>query len=90
MKVNKCIRIKGRVQGVYFRKSTEDKARVLKLTGWVRNEPDGSVLTEIEGPEYAVQQMEQWLHSGPERAIVEEIIVNIGDLKGYKVFTVHR
>jgi acylphosphatase len=90
MKTNKRIQIKGKVQGVFFRKSTEEKARQLGLRGWVQNEPDGSVLTEIEGPAPAIAQMEQWLHEGPERARVEEVVVREGEVKGYQDFKVKR
>jgi len=47
----KCIHvyIKGRVQGVFFRAETQRTARKLKLTGWVRNMPDGRVEALFEG-----------------------------------------
>lgn len=70
--------------------STEEKAWQLGLRGWVQNEPDGSVLTEIEGPAPAMSQMEQWLHEGPERARVEEVVVREGEVKGYRDFEVRR
>ncbi len=38
------IKVTGRVQGVFFRASTKEKAEELGINGWVRNEPDGSVL----------------------------------------------
>ena len=90
MKINKRIKIKGKVQGVFFRKSTQEKARQLDITGWVENEPDGSVLTEMEGTTEAIAQMEQWLHQGPERARVEEVLVREGEVKGYRGFEVRR
>lgn len=43
------VRFVGRVQGVGFRWTASMVARRLSLTGWVRNEPDGSVLAEIQG-----------------------------------------
>ena len=90
MKINKRIQIKGKVQGVFFRKSTQEKALQLGITGWVQNDPDGSVLTEIEGTAQAIAQMETWLHTGPERARVEEIIIVEGQAKGYQGFEVRR
>lgn len=90
MKINKHIKIKGKVQGVFFRKSTQEKALQLGITGWVRNEPNGSVLTEIEGIAQAIAQMEEWLHKGPERARVEEVMIVEGDVKGYQDFEVIR
>jgi acylphosphatase len=43
------IRFSGRVQGVFFRATTEDVARRFTVTGWVRNEPDGRVRCVVEG-----------------------------------------
>ncbi|MFB3133999.1 MAG: acylphosphatase, partial [Rhodothermales bacterium] len=43
-------RVVGRVQGVYFRAFTRNQARRLGLHGWVRNDDDGSVYLEAEGP----------------------------------------
>ncbi len=48
------VRFSGRVQGVGFRMTAQAVARDLGLTGWVRNESDGSVLMQIQGPEDAV------------------------------------
>ena len=90
MKTNKRIQIKGKVQGVFFRKSTQEKARQLGLRGWIQNEPDESVLAEIEGTIEAIAQMEQWLHEGPEQARVEEVMIVEGEVKGYQDFEVRR
>jgi acylphosphatase len=90
MKINKQIRITGKVQGVFFRNSTRQKARQLGITGWVRNEADGTVLAEIEGFPQAVKQMEIWLHKGPERAEVRELIIDEGNLKGHVDFEVKK
>lgn len=43
------IRFEGRVQGVFFRATTAKAASSFDVTGWVRNEPDGSVLMEVQG-----------------------------------------
>lgn len=44
----------GRVQGVGFRATARWVAQQHPVTGWVRNEPDGSVLMEVQGPQHAV------------------------------------
>lgn len=44
------VRFTGRVQGVGFRATTRSVAQGFDVSGWVRNEPDGSVLAEIQGP----------------------------------------
>lgn len=86
--MNKQIKITGKVQGVFFRKKTQEKAKELGIKGWVRNEADGSVLTEIEGNQQALTVMEAWLKNGPERARVEHLLVQIGSEKGYRDFKI--
>lgn len=48
------VNFQGRVQGVGFRATARSIARSYPVTGWVRNEPDGSVLLEVQGEEEAV------------------------------------
>lgn len=86
--MNKQIKIIGEVQGVFFRKSTLQKAKELDIKGWVRNEPDGSVLAEIEGHQQAVMVMEAWLKTGPKKAKVEKLLVQPGEEKGYTGFEI--
>lgn len=62
--------VRGRVQGVGFRAATEETARALGLTGWVRNMPDGAVEVDAEGPESALRELEQFLRRGPRMARV--------------------
>ncbi|MFP8875609.1 MAG: acylphosphatase, partial [Myxococcota bacterium] len=50
-----CIR--GRVQGVWYRGSTQQEAQRVGVTGWVRNRPDGSVEAALEGPREAVEAL---------------------------------
>jgi len=90
MRMNKRIRILGKVQGVFFRKSTLDKARELSLRGWVKNETDGSVLVEIEGTPEALAVMEDWLQTGPKGARVKETVVEEGEEKGYADFEIRK
>ncbi|MGH1462652.1 MAG: acylphosphatase [Neptuniibacter sp.] len=66
--------ISGRVQGVWFRQSTKDKADSLGLGGWVRNLEDGRVEVIAVGENNAVKQLEAWLGQGPELANVAEVI----------------
>lgn len=65
--------VAGRVQGVWFRQSTKEKAVSLALRGWVRNLPDGQVELKAAGEELAVRQLEAWLSQGPELANVAEV-----------------
>lgn len=65
--------IQGRVQGVSFRYYTQKEAQRLGLTGWVRNQPDGSVMTVAEGTEENLQIFVQFLHQGPPAARVSHV-----------------
>ena len=65
--------ISGRVQGVWFRASTKEKADQLGITGWVRNTSDGDVEALFEGDEKIIQEMLDWCHQGPQYARVENV-----------------
>jgi len=65
--------IRGRVQGVFFRASTQEKARELGVTGFVKNLPDGRVEIVAEGAQPAVDALAQWAESGPPQASVERV-----------------
>ncbi|WP_420576316.1 acylphosphatase [Ekhidna sp.] len=69
------IKVTGRVQGVFFRASTKEKADELGVKGWVRNEPDGSVLIEAEGEEFKMNEFREWCSIGPPAAHVKDILV---------------
>jgi len=72
-------RITGRVQGVGFRNFTQMRARRLDLAGWVRNEQDGSVRLEAEGPREALEELLEAVHDGPRTALVETVEVDWAD-----------
>ncbi|MBO6783818.1 MAG: acylphosphatase [Alphaproteobacteria bacterium] len=67
------VRIRGRVQGVYFRAWTVQRARDLCLDGWVRNRTDGSVEALFSGPGDQVERMIAECHDGPPHAAVEAV-----------------
>ncbi len=75
--------ISGRVQGVFYRASTRDQAnRLGGLSGWVRNEADGSVRLVVEGPEDTVRQLLAWCRKGPSGARVDGIQETWSDARG--------
>ena len=84
------LRIIGLVQGVFYRQSLCDQARQLGISGLVRNEPDGSVYAEIEGPEEDLRTLIAWAWEGPQQARVERVEVEEGRERGYGGFHVHR
>lgn len=69
------IRVKGLVQGVYYRASTQHEARALGLVGWVRNTADGAVEMEAQGPAGAIARLATWCRQGPPAARVRDVDV---------------
>ncbi len=67
--------VSGRVQGVFYRSSTQQYARQLGLRGWVRNRRDGRVELLASGSEEKLDELEKWLEIGPEYAKVTNIKV---------------
>ncbi|MDD3896972.1 MAG: acylphosphatase [Candidatus Peribacteraceae bacterium] len=84
----RLFRVFGRVQGVFFRSETEERARELGVTGWVRNCDDGSVEVHAEGTEEQLSQLEEWLHTGPAAAKVAEVRTHDAEPAGFRGFTI--
>lgn len=70
----------GKVQGVFFRACTKDKAKEYLLSGWVRNLPGGSVEAEFQGEESDVERLSRWLRSGSPLSEVEEVVLSARQL----------
>jgi len=64
-------RITGKVQGVSYRAWTRREADARGLSGWVRNEADGSVRAVFSGSEDMVDEMADLLYEGPPTAQVD-------------------
>ncbi|QOI97128.1 MAG: acylphosphatase [Flammeovirgaceae bacterium] len=82
--------VMGKVQGVFFRASTQRVAGELGITGLVRNEPDGNVYIEAEGEEGRLEKFIDWCRQGPPRARVEQVQITESGLKNYATFRVVR
>ena len=67
------LRIRGRVQGVGYRRSLQIMARSLDLAGWVRNRADGSVEALVAGDAAAVAELCEWARLGPPLARVDSV-----------------
>ena len=81
--------VSGRVQGVFYRDSTCQKAEQLGLTGWVRNLPDGRVELVAQGPGAALNALQAWLWQGPQLADVSVVEVEALDgVQSYSDFRV--
>ncbi len=88
----RCVRVivKGRVQGVFYRGSTQQEAQRLGLSGWVRNLQDGSVEFVAEGPPDAIDALIAWAHRGPDMARVSSVEVVDAPAHGGGSFEVRR
>lgn len=67
------LQITGMVQGVFFRSETKVKAVSLGITGWVKNEPDGSVSALAVGEEANLRELVEWCKKGPPGAEVDQV-----------------
>lgn len=65
--------VTGRVQGVFFRASTQDKAKELGLVGWAKNLEDGKVEVIAFGNKEKLLELYEWLKIGPENANVTDL-----------------
>ena len=69
------IQVRGKVQGVFYRKSTKEAAEFLGVKGWVKNLPDGSVQIEAQGEGQSLLKLVEWCQKGPKNAVVKGVEV---------------
>lgn len=67
--------VTGKVQGVYFRLSTQRIAKNHRVTGWIRNRSDGRVEAVFEGEESEVKTLVDYCRKGPKSAVVIDFSV---------------
>lgn len=79
----------GKVQGVFFRKFTQEKALSLGISGIVQNEKDGSVYIEAEGFEEQLTEFVDWLKEGSPKSEVSEVKVRKGVFQDYEYFDIN-
>jgi len=82
--------VEGKVQGVFYRQSTREKAVALGLTGTVKNLPDGHVEIIATGTAEQLQQLKQWCNLGPPRAVVTKVSSTPLPLQPFKNFLIIR
>lgn len=81
--------VSGRVQGVFFRDSTRRQAMRFDVSGWIRNERDGTVTAWLEGEPVAVDELTDWIRAGgPPDAEVHDVRVNEEEPAGHRGFSV--
>ena len=84
-----AIKVHGRVQGVFYRAEAQERAALLGLTGFSRNEPDGTVTLEVEGSEPILEKFLDWCKKGSRRAQVEKVEYCYHEnLKNFTGFTI--
>ncbi len=86
--IRRRVVVRGRVQGVFFRDSCRQQAQEAGVTGWVSNEPDGSVLAVFEGSADAVQRLVAWCRTGSPSARVLAVDVDEEPPRGERRFSV--
>ena len=83
------IKVTGRVQGVWFRRFSQEKAGILGIKGWVKNTPDGNVTIVAQGEKKDLETFLDYLKIGPPRARVDKIIWSeiqgLGDFNNFNV-----
>ena len=86
--IRRRVKVYGRVQGVFFRDSTRERANSDGVSGWARNMRDGSVEAVLEGEPEAVQRVVRFLHTGPSQANVDRIDVDDEEPEGLTGFSI--
>ena len=81
--------VHGRVQGVFYRDTCRREAERLGVTGWIRNEPDGSVAAHLEGAPASVDALVAWCHDGSAAARVDRVEVVAAEPMGCTGFDAH-
>lgn len=84
------ILVTGKVQGVFYRQSTKEKALELGITGSVKNQPDGSVWIQATGSPDQLHQLIAWCRQGPPRAAVTSVQVETMEPRAFIGFTIQR
>ena len=82
------IKVSGKVQGVFFRQSSREKALQLQLAGTVKNETGGDVTIVATGLQENINQLIDWCHQGPPRAMVTLVKVEPMPEQEFDGFTI--
>ena len=80
--------VHGRVQGVFFRDSTQEEAERRGVAGWITNRSDGAVEAVFEGDAEVVRAMVAFCREGPQRADVDQVDESVEDPEGLSGFDV--
>ncbi len=86
MLIHRKIKVFGRVQGVSFRDAASKEAERLGVSGFARNEPDGTVYIEAEGEDGSLEEFILWCWHGPPASGVERVEVSADKPAGFRSF----
>ena len=85
-----AITVSGKVQGVFYRQSTKEKAIDLNITGKVKNLTDGRVFIVATGSSENINALIQWCWDGPRRAVVSDVEHEVRVLQHFDGFSIER
>lgn len=80
--------IKGKVQDVFYRASSQIKAKSLGITGWVKNTDEGHVELLGSGSTEDIEALITWCKQGPPQAIVTDVIITSKDEVEFRGFEI--
>ena len=86
--VRRRVVVHGHVQGVFFRDTVRQRARQRGISGWVRNNRDGTVEAVFEGDADAVERLVAFAHEGPRGARVDRVELFEEEPEGLAAFDV--
>ena len=88
-KIRASLTVNGLVQGVFFRYRAQLEGQQLGLTGWIKNNEDGTVSALVEGEKDKINEFIKWCHQGSDQAKVDEVKVNwqtyMGEFKNFEI-----
>ena len=80
--------VSGRVQGVFYRASAAEQARLIGITGWVKNLPDSRVEVFATGETDQLEELAEWLKEGPPHAKVGSVEVAEAEFQTFSEFEI--
>ena len=86
--IRRRVVVHGFVQGVFFRDTTRRRAQREGVSGWARNNRDGTVEAVFEGEPDAVERLVRFMHEGPRGAQVERVDVHEEEPEGATGFLI--
>lgn len=90
MLVTYSIIVSGKVQGVFYRQSTKEKAVATGITGTVENLSTGQVKIMATGTKEQIETLVNWCKQGPPKAMVTRVEITELPLQSFDQFSIKR